>query len=274
MGFQLQAPEKNSYEWLWDPPGAFNRRHRVDLRKMFLRVQEEMRSCLASGVLLNHISSTGAAFERGWIDLLNRYLPERYRASSAFVVDSEGRRSRQTDVVIYDRFYSPLLFPHNAGPHIPAESVYAVFEVKGQLDPAMVLDAGMKAASVRRLTRTSVGFRSAGGLLKPVQPQPILAGILARHSVWSNDLKKHLARSLAKLGPGGELDFGCAVDDVAFEVTEPAGPARKKGGLGDRLRLSRKEETLIFFVIRLLDRLRGLGTAPALDYGAYYRPGR
>ena len=53
----------------------------------------------------------GAASEQRWMDLFNRYLPQRYRASPAFVVDADGRRSRQIDIAIYDNLYSPLIFP-------------------------------------------------------------------------------------------------------------------------------------------------------------------
>jgi len=58
---------------------------------------------------------------------------------------------RQIDIAIYDRFYSPLFFHDEGQPHIPAESVDAVFEVKQTLTSKWIIDAGRKAASVRRL---------------------------------------------------------------------------------------------------------------------------
>src|SRR6202034_249860 len=111
------------------------------------------------------------ASERPWLDLLSRYLPKRYRATSAFVIDSLGRRSRQIDIAIFDNLYSPLLFPHKSGLHTPAESIYAVFEVKPTFSKQWIRDAAEKAASVRSLHRTSL------------RPMPILAGILATTSV-------------------------------------------------------------------------------------------
>ena len=39
---------------------------------------------------LGHAVAKGDASETIWIELLNRYLPERYRADRCFVVDSEG----------------------------------------------------------------------------------------------------------------------------------------------------------------------------------------
>ena len=102
--------------------------------------------------------------------LLNSHLPERYRASSAFIVDSDGRRSRQIDIAIYDRFYSPLIFPYESGYLVPAESVYAIVEVKQVLTRQYVRDVGRKIGSVRRLHRTSVPVPYAGGSIPPRSP--------------------------------------------------------------------------------------------------------
>jgi hypothetical protein len=102
----------------------------INLAEVFRRVQHEMLAQLAVGRLFEHPSAAGAATERHWLDLFDRYLPKCYRATPAFVIDSLGARSRQVDIAIFDNLYSPLLFPHASGLHIPAESVYAVFEVK------------------------------------------------------------------------------------------------------------------------------------------------
>ena len=128
----------------------------IDLTKIFHRVQQEMLAQLAVGRLFEHASAAGSATEHHWLELFDRYLPKRYRATPAFVIDSLGRRSRQVDIAIFDNLYSPLLFPHASGFHIPAESVYAVFEVKPTFSRQWLQDAADKAASVRDLRRTSV----------------------------------------------------------------------------------------------------------------------
>jgi hypothetical protein len=76
---------------------------KIDLREMFLHIQNEMLTSLSVRKLLEHPTVCGAATEHHWIDLFNRYLPERYRASSAFIVDAGGNGSRQIDIAIYDR---------------------------------------------------------------------------------------------------------------------------------------------------------------------------
>ena len=236
---------------------------RVDLADVFLHVQREMLAHLASGELLEHPTACGAATEQQWIALFERYLPQRYRASSAFIVDADGRRSRQIDIAVYDRLYSPMLFPHDSGLYVPAESVYAVFEVKQALNQTVIRDADRKTASVRRLRRTSVPVISAGVPRPPLNPPPILASILALRSGWPTRFHHRLPGALARLAPDEVLDIGCALRHGAFEVIRQP--------RGFNVRFSTPEESLIFFMIRLLERLRAVGTAPAADLMAYGR---
>jgi hypothetical protein len=241
----------------------YSERTRIDLGEIFLRVQKQMLACLAVGDAFDNPAACGAASEQRWIDLFDRYLPRRYRASPAFVVDADGRRSRQIDIAIYDNLYSPLIFPHDSGLHIAAESVYAIFEVKQRLTPQLIRDAGRKAASVRMLRRTSVPVRAAGGLRKAITPSRILAGILAVRSPWDQSFEQKITTSLSALRPQEELDFGCALQQGTFEC-DP-GPRSRA------LRFSTQDEALIFFIIRLMERLRALGTAPAADLMEYGR---
>lgn len=216
---------------------------RVDLREIFLRVQQQMLANLASSEVFEHPTSCGSATEQHWLNLLNRYLPQRYRATSAFVIDAAGRRSRQIDIAIYDHFYSPLLFDHDSGPHIPAESVYAVFEVKQTLTSKWIIDAGSKAASVRALRRTS--------LTNP--PAPILAGVLSLDAIWAGPFPDRLSACLRRLPPAHRLDLGCCLRLGAFNAAEFSAPG----------------ESLIYFMFHLLHRLQQMGNAPALDLTRY-----
>jgi hypothetical protein len=219
----------------------------LDLAEVFYSVQEEMRAQLAVGGFFEHPSAAGAATERLWLDVLVRYLPKRYSAASAFVIDSDGRRSRQIDIAIFDNLYSPVLFPHAAGLHVPAESIHAVFEVKPTFSRQWIRDAGEKAASVRALRRTSV------------RVMPILAGLLATTSVWTpNTFSKNLKSALTSIPETNRLDLGCSLEHGAFEQT-------------NNITVSIPEETLIFFILRLLERLRAQGIAPEADLMKYGR---
>jgi hypothetical protein len=249
---------------------------RIDLIEIFRRVQAQMLSDLSVGGLFEHATSAGTATEHHWINLFERYLPRRYRAAPAFIIDADGGRSRQIDIAIFDNLYSPPLFPHEAGLHLPAESVYAVFEVKPTISKQWLRDAAEKAASVRALRRTSAPIIASGALRRaPIRPQPILAGLLATSSVWSpetfgDNIRNALAsqRKRPVSPPDGNssgatdslnrIDLGCSLQHGAFENAA-------------EIRISDPDESLIFFVFRLLDRLRAMGTAPATDLGEYGR---
>ena len=142
-----------------------------------------------------HPGTKGDASEKVWLDLLKTYLPKRYQAETAHVVDSKGEFSDQIDVVVFDRQYSPFIFHYEGQTIIPAESVYAVFEAKQAINGTQVEYAQKKAASVRRLHRTSLPIPHAGGVYPPRPLIPILGGILTFESDWN-------PRSAVKRRPG------------------------------------------------------------------------
>jgi hypothetical protein len=212
---------------------------RVDLREIFRCVQDQIRSQLAACKIFEHATASGAAAERPWCTMLNQYLPRRYRASSAFIIDAAGRRSRQIDIAIYDHFSSPPLFPHRAGLHIPAESVCAVFEVKQMLTRQWIVDAGQKAASVRALHRNGKSRRK------------ILAGVLAARGVWTpQTFSKKLPEILRTMDSAHRLDLGCVLDNGAFQGTKVSAP----------------QDALIFFLLHLLQSLTPRPTPNLLHY--------
>src|SRR5437867_9759527 len=75
-----------------------------------------------------HSTTKGDASEQVWLQMLQTYLPRRYQAEKAHVVDSNGVFSQQIDVVVFDRQYSPFIFHYEGQIVVPAESVYALFE--------------------------------------------------------------------------------------------------------------------------------------------------
>lgn len=211
---------------------------------------------------IQHAPTKGAATELHWLKMLDDYLPKRYCADNAFVLDCEGNRSDQIDIVIYDRQYSPFLFNQGGAKNVPAESVYAVFEVKPNIDAGKIAYAGAKAESVRKLRRTSVPIRHAGGRFDPIEPPYIFAGILALESSWNPPLGEPLVDALGKLERPQRLECGCALRSGSFEATYDADgkPELKTGS---------SETALIRFFLGLLARLQAAGTVAALDFGEY-----
>lgn len=232
------------------------------LRERFLRLQETLEHRLRGNRLIHHKGKKGSASEKGWRQMLADYLPKRYCVAEAFVIDSLGRQSQQIDLVIHDRQFSPFWFNQDGALYIPAESVYAVFEVKQDLDRSTIRYAGDKAASVRNLHRTSDSFVWAGGKMEAREPIPILSGLLCFKSRWSPPFGDPLIESLADLPTDQRLDLVCALTHGSFEAQYPADAP-------PQLDLSAPDAALIFFFLRLLERLQQVGTVTAMKIREY-----
>lgn len=236
---------------------------RVDLRSIFLDHQRRMAGQLAAGLKhLTHPTVKGDAAESAWLKLLDQYLPERYRAMKAFVLDCKGTASEQIDVVIFDRQYSPFMWVHDGARYVPAESVYCVFEVRPNLTRATLEYAGKKVRSVRSLKRTSARIPDVSGVLRRKKLYRVLGGILTLNS--SIRMDGALADALQRMDGDSSLDIGCVLNERSFVVDATAPQHKRK-----RIVISDSSESLIFFFLKLLERLQRLGTAPAMEIPVY-----
>ena len=201
---------------------------RVDLAELFRRLQCGLSAQLSLASFVEHASASGTTVEQHWIYFFNTHLPARYRAAPGFIYDAEGNRSRQIDIAIYDHLLAPTLFPNTAALHLPVDCVRAVFEVKPTFSRQWLTDASIKAASVRALSRT--------------KRQPILAGLLAKSSVWNVATFPANLRRALQFSRSARLDLGCSLDHGSFSF-QPG------------LRVSPPESALHFFLFALLSRL-------------------
>lgn len=210
----------------------------------------------------DHPSLKGDISEEKWIAMLSKHLPSRYQVNKAFVIDSKDRVSQQQDVVIHDRQYSPFVVNYSSGLYVPAESVYAVLEVKPTINADYVRYAGEKVASVRGLHRTSLPIKHAGGEYPPKPLHHILGGIVSLDSDWTPPLGESLHRALAAVPAEGRLDFGCVVAHGGFSVKhaphEPPAVATEISSA-----------PLALFLLRLIAQLQGIATVPCIDVLAY-----
>ncbi len=238
-------------------------RRGVDLAKLFLGLQDLMLTELnVKRDVIGHPGAKGEATEAGWRGWLSTYLPQRYKVKKAFVVDADGNLSDQIDIVIFDRQYTPPLLDQDGVVYVPAEGVYGVLEVKQELNAEHFAYAGQKAATVRRLRRTSAPIVYAGGTYEPRRPFDILAGVVTTSSGWNPALGTPLVAAASKLPASERLDLGCVLKHGAFEVHYDAGAS-------PTLTVSPPKQALIQFFLTLLGRLQALGTVPAIDFGEY-----
>jgi hypothetical protein len=231
------------------------------MKELFLNMQQEMLAKLSAiRKHVTHPGTKGDATELSWIKWLGTYLPNRYCVDTAFIVDHTGTRSDQIDLVIYDQQYSPFVFCHDGVKFIPAESVYAIFEVKQTLNKEHILYAAEKAESVRALKRKSVPIVHAGGTYPPRPVFNIVAGIITTSSDWTPPFGKPFEEAMGALMPRQRLNIGCALGGGSFLMK----PERS-------FETSSDEEALIFFFIKLFTQLQNLGTVPAMDIDLYSR---
>ncbi len=208
--------------------------------------------------VFSHPGTKSDASEAVWLELLQKYLPMRYQAASAHVVDSTGAFSDQIDVVVFDRQYSPFIFHYQGETVVPAESVYAVFEAKQAINAEQVAYAQRKVQSVRKLHRTSLPIPHAGGVYQAKPLQHIIGGLLTFESDWNPGLGDSLKSALAAGSEEGRLDLGCIAahglfkcDGIGCVTTAPMGRAATA------------------FLFELIARLQEKATVPMIDVGAY-----
>ncbi len=235
-----------------------------NLKTLFYNLQNQMNSRLTTNrINIIHPGTKGDASELNWIEWLKTYLPKRYCVDKAFVIDCENNISDQIDVVIYDQQYCPFVFNQDSAIYIPAESVYAVFEVKQEFNKEYIEYAGDKAESVRKLKRTSAPIPYANGCYPPKPHNKILAGILTLSSTWVDPLGESFVKCIKNLTENQRIDIGCVLESGSFNI--------KYSGSDLEIKKSNAEEAFIYFFLVLLMELQKLGTIPAIDIEAYAR---
>jgi len=235
----------------------------INLQELFGELQAELLAKLNVGRAITHPTTKGDDTEINWLDMLQS-LPSRYVVERGFVVDSEGSISQQIDAIIYDRYYSPLILKRDSTIYVPAESVYAVLEVKQELSKDTLEYAGTKAKSVRELKRISAPIRQIDGSLRRKDNlPPILAGILTTRSSWNPPFGTSFDDVLNGLDTSSKIDLGIALENGSFDCTYS-----ESGEVSTRS--SEVDASLISFFINLTKQLQLLGNAPGIDLDAYY----
>lgn len=232
----------------------------LNLQDIFEELHNNVQRDLVSALkAFGHSTEKGNASESVWIVFFNKYLPMRYKALKGQVIDSFGQQSDQIDVLIVDRFYTPLMFTLHDVTVVPAESVYAVFEVKPEFNASTIEYARQKTASVRKLKRTSRSIPNAVETSPAKTPFNIVGGILALNSGWNPTFGEPLKLALSKeLNYKNYLDIGCSADSGIF--------VRSRSGNVD---ISKTERAVALFLLKFIHMLQELGTVPMIDMQAY-----
>jgi hypothetical protein len=238
--------------------------HKIDMRQMFLSLQKAMINDLENiRKNIDHEPTKGEGSENIWIQFLTDHLPHRYSITKAKIVDHFGNTSDAIDVVIYDRQYTPFVFNKAGIKYVPAESVYAVFEAKQKITASYLRYASNKIESVRRLSRTSAPVIDKG--VKKPAPElfKILGGFICLENSWKHSIseEKSFYSYINSLEGNKSIDIGCIINDKSFANDLSKGK--------NEIIYSNKDETLIFFFLKLVYELQQLGTVRPIDLNQY-----
>lgn len=261
----------------------------IELKKLFEGLQKQMTAQLSTDrEFIIHPGSKGDALENTWIEWLRKYLPNRYCIEKAIVIDSDGNTSDQIDVVIYDNWYTPFIFTQNGFHYIPAEGVYAVFEVKPNISKEYIKYAGNKIASVRQLKRTSTSMINSGKKYPPRQLTEIVGGFLCS-TIDTKKLHEDKIEEYLKECRGiCSIDIGCIADTADFFVNYNSLVEYNEINTDNNtdymdhilnyyktremksVKFSRPENSLVSFSLQLSQYLQqSIGTIAAIDFQAY-----
>lgn len=259
----------------------------IDIKLLFAGLQEQMIAQLSTNrQFITHPGSKGDALENAWIEWLRKYLPNRYSVDKAIVIDHEGNTSQQIDIVIYDNWFTPFIFSQNGFHYIPAEGVYAVFEVKPDLQGpskssrSYIQYAGEKIESVRKLQRTSTTMINSGQTVRARPFTKIIGGILTSTNTYKNN--NTIENHLKKLQGFQGIDLGCAADFGSFFVDYEGEENTDTENFQQRyedyytqrsfgkVQFSKRNNSLVTFFMQLTQYLQqAIGTVPAIDLQAY-----
>lgn len=250
------------------------------LQNAFALQQNLVAEQLKFAQTITHNGVLGAVKENIFISTLRSYLPNRYAVNSGIIIDSQGKTSDQIDIIIYDSQFTPNLLTQDGHRYIPAESIYAIFEVKSTVNSETLTYAMKKAMSVRSLHRTSIDIAHAGGKYSAKPPLHILAGIICNITEWNLDnTHKHIHKKMSKAKDNHLLDCGLILSGGSFDYFAP--------NASDKLRLyqrdtnspdhpipeinwkQKNDNLLIYFIFNLLKRLQASATVAAIDWDAY-----
>ncbi|WP_286971643.1 DUF6602 domain-containing protein [Flavobacterium sp. UBA4854] len=260
---------------------------KIDLKMLFAGLQNQMVAQLNTNrEFIEHPGSKGDSLENAWIDWLRNYLPNRYSVDKAIVIDNDGNTSHQIDIVIYDNWFTPFIFSQNGFHYIPAEGVYAVFEVKPDIGGTSdgkpnIQYAAEKIESVRLLKREAASFINGGIKFPPRPLTKIVGGILCNTNSFTHKNNNTIISHLKDNSGLKSIDMGCVADYgsffVNYEPNEEINVAGQdayldfyKNRIYKEIKFSKTENSLVTFFMQLTRYLQqAIGTIPAINLQSY-----
>lgn len=131
-------------------------KHIYDIKRNYRRMEEELVTQLNYEVN-NHHGTAGGNREEIWKSFFERIIPKKFNiARSVFIIDSEGKVSKEVDIAIYDEQYTPYIFNYGLIKFIPIEAVSAVVQCKSHSLEKENLISWVNSIDVLNTSRDSI----------------------------------------------------------------------------------------------------------------------
>jgi len=185
-----------------------------------------------------HSAEKGIEVENILKSFLNSHLPHRFCAGSGIIIDNDNTISKQTDVIIYDVFSSPIYRYAENAQIIPADTVASVIEVKTCLNKSEIKDGYEKIASCKQLKKrpfSQLDQKSTGSELATVGTFGVIFGFDSDTSLetladnigeLNKDYESRLWPDMVVVLDKGILSYGISYpgeENLAGELATPCG---------------------------------------------------
>jgi len=125
-----------------------------NIKDIFQSVAKQMRIDFEeSRLALNHPTLKGDSAEEIVKNFLNKYFTKNLSITSGLIIDSNGKFSKQQDIIICDADKTPILYEKKDIRVVPVETVYAVIEVKSKLKKNSIPSIIDNALSVKNMEK-------------------------------------------------------------------------------------------------------------------------
>ena len=193
----------------------------MNIEELFNEVSNQMLSDFRkTQQVLDHTGQKGEANEEAVRKFLRQYLPKTLNISTGTLVDSDGEISRQLDIVVSDAAKTPIFYQAGQIRVIPIECVYAVIEVKANLDKSELKKCYENMKSVKSLRKCAFfqgGFLRTKHILygREWENWPVQYFVFAYHSPNIDSVRENLFLLQKDDETHKRIDMICVLDNGA-----------------------------------------------------------
>lgn len=205
-------------------------------------------------------------------NLLSKITPSKYSITNGFIIDSNNNRSKEMDIIIYDKNYVPPFFDETYS-IIPIESVIAIIQVKTTLTSDTMKDSIDNLESIEKL-ESKVGGKiiSANGseLIEGRYIKPFKIVIAHKSTIKELDKKSYLDK----------IDMIYVVDkDKPLVVKHRLNIESVVNKSKEKLEAAQKnyeievinKNKLSLFSLYYLDKIKLINNSLIINYGEYIK---